>query len=173
VTFTNVFTINQIYHAWIHPLHHSPLSSPPPIPGIVSTDLIFPFTYTCIPYLYPPTPFPHIFPHPTSTNLLDRTCSALPFSNFVKEKKMTFVFKIAIQEVSLWYFHVYMYYNLNWFTPSIFLLSTLVPFFMVISTSLKIHSCIGSTSTIFTLWISLIAYLLWLFTVVYFKVTWW
>jgi hypothetical protein len=27
----------------------------------------------------------------------------------------------------LWHFHVYMYYNLNWFISSIFLHSTLVP----------------------------------------------
>jgi hypothetical protein len=26
VAFTKVFTIYQIYHAWIHPIHHSPLS---------------------------------------------------------------------------------------------------------------------------------------------------
>jgi hypothetical protein len=60
------------------------------------------------------------------------------------------LFKIAIQGVSLWHFHVNMYYNLNWFTPSIFRLSPLV---LVISTGLKIliHSCIGSTSTIFTI----------------------
>jgi hypothetical protein len=25
------------------------------------------------------------------------------------------LFKIATQEVSLWHFHVYMYYNPNWF----------------------------------------------------------
>jgi hypothetical protein len=36
--------------------------------------------------------------------------------------------KIAIQDISLWCFHAYMYYNANWFIPSIFLLSTLVPF---------------------------------------------
>jgi hypothetical protein len=34
--------------------------------------------------------------------------------------------KIALQGISLWHFHVYMYYNLNWFIPSIFLLFTLV-----------------------------------------------
>jgi hypothetical protein len=38
------------------------------------------------------------------------------------------LFKIATQGVSLWHFHVNMYYNLNWFISSIFLLSTLVPF---------------------------------------------
>jgi hypothetical protein len=42
VTFTKVLTI---YHSWIHPLHHSPLFPPPPIPGIVSKGLTFPFTY--------------------------------------------------------------------------------------------------------------------------------
>jgi hypothetical protein len=31
------------------------------------------------------------------------------------------LFKITIQGVSLWHFYVYMYYNLNWFVPSIFL----------------------------------------------------
>jgi hypothetical protein len=38
------------------------------------------------------------------------------------------LFKIATQGVSLRHFHVYMYYNLNWFISPIFLLSTLVPF---------------------------------------------
>jgi hypothetical protein len=38
------------------------------------------------------------------------------------------LFKIAIQVVSLWHFHVYMYYIPNRFIVSIFLLSTLVPF---------------------------------------------
>jgi hypothetical protein len=31
--------------------------------------------------------------------------------------------------VFLWHFHIYAYYNLNWFISSIFLLSTLVSFF--------------------------------------------
>jgi hypothetical protein len=38
------------------------------------------------------------------------------------------LFKITIQGISLWHFHVYMYYILNWFVLSIFLLSTLFPF---------------------------------------------
>jgi hypothetical protein len=42
VTFTKVLTI---HHSWIHPLHHSPLSPPSLIPRIVSTGLIFPFSY--------------------------------------------------------------------------------------------------------------------------------
>jgi hypothetical protein len=40
VAFTKVLTIYQIYHSWIHPLHHS-LSLPPPIPRIVSTVSFF------------------------------------------------------------------------------------------------------------------------------------
>jgi hypothetical protein len=36
--------------------------------------------------------------------------------------------KIAVQGVSLWHFHVYVYYNLQWFISCICLLSTLVCF---------------------------------------------
>jgi hypothetical protein len=56
----------------------------------------------------------------------DRTCFTFLFSVF--EKRLFCLFKIAIQGVSLWHFNVHMYYNLNWFIPSIFLLSTLVSF---------------------------------------------
>jgi hypothetical protein len=38
------------------------------------------------------------------------------------------LFKVATQGVSLWHFHVYVYYNPNWFIFSILLLSTWVPF---------------------------------------------
>jgi hypothetical protein len=65
---------------------------------------------------------------------------------------MTFyLFKIAIHGVSLWQFHVYMHYNPNCFI-SIFLLPTLDPLLLVISTGLKIQYriCIESISTIFT-----------------------
>jgi hypothetical protein len=49
---------------------------------------------------------------------------------FCKRKKKChyFLFKIALQGVSLWHFHVRMYYNPNWFISSILLLFTLVPF---------------------------------------------
>jgi hypothetical protein len=70
VAFTKVLKIYQIYHIWIHPLHYSPLPSPPAIPGIVQTGIIFPFIYMCTQYLkhiQPPTPFPHR-PTPTGTN---------------------------------------------------------------------------------------------------------
>jgi hypothetical protein len=36
----------------------------------------------------------------------------------VSIKKMIFFFKIIMQGVSLWHFHEYMYYNLDWFIPS-------------------------------------------------------
>jgi hypothetical protein len=40
---------------------------------------------------------------------------------------MTFVlFKIAIQGVTLWHFHIYIYNNSIWFISSIFLFSALV-----------------------------------------------
>jgi hypothetical protein len=38
------------------------------------------------------------------------------------------LFKITLQVVFLWHFHVYMFYNSNWFMPSVFFLSTLVPY---------------------------------------------
>jgi hypothetical protein len=63
------------------------------IPGIVSKGLIFPFTYLCTQYLnciHPPTPFPHLLPPSAGNNTPDRTCSALLFSDLVKE--MTFLF---------------------------------------------------------------------------------
>jgi hypothetical protein len=44
VAFRKVLTMYQIYPSWIHPLHHSPLSPSPPVPGRVSTGLILPFT---------------------------------------------------------------------------------------------------------------------------------
>jgi hypothetical protein len=53
----------------------------------------------------------------------------LPVLWFCKKTKWYFcLFKIAIQRVSLWHFHEYMYYNLNCFNSCIFLLPTLVPF---------------------------------------------
>jgi hypothetical protein len=105
--FTEVLTIYQIYHTWIHSLPHSPLSFPP-IPGIVSTGLIFPFIYVCTQCFHYIHPIPSHLPQ-------DRTCSALlfcpPVLQFCERKKMTFLFRIATQGVSLWHFHVYMYYN--------------------------------------------------------------
>jgi hypothetical protein len=87
-------------------------------------------------HMHPPTPFPHHSLPPTGTNLSSpcRTCSALLFSDFVefiKRKKLTFFWfeiKVVTKGISLWYFHVYMYYNPNWFISSNFLHSILIPF---------------------------------------------
>jgi hypothetical protein len=40
------------------------------------------------------------------------------------------LFNIATQGVSLWNFHIYMYYNPNWFisSPLFFLFSAFIPF---------------------------------------------
>jgi hypothetical protein len=67
VAFTEVLKIYQIYHIWIHPLHHSPSSPPTPISGIVSTGLIF-HLHTCVHSICtiftPRLPFPHLLPPP-------------------------------------------------------------------------------------------------------------
>jgi hypothetical protein len=119
VTFTKILTI---YHSWIHALHHSPLS-PSSTPEIVSHFSAF--IHQCIKFLLHSASFtlslcPALFP-------LVLTARWELFSVF--EKKALFcLFKIALQGVSLWYFHENMYYSLNWFISSIFLLSTLIPF---------------------------------------------
>jgi hypothetical protein len=124
VTFTKVCT-------WIHLLHHSPL---PPHSWNNYNNYhfsIYTHVYTVFapyspfymlsplpPPLLPVVPIPQIRPVLPSYSLI-----------FEKEKKWHFcLFKVATQGVSLWHFHVYIYYNLNWFIY-IFLLSTLVPFY--------------------------------------------
>jgi hypothetical protein len=66
-----------------------------PIPGIVSTGLIFPFTYMCTQYLHhihPPTPFLHISPFPlVPTPPPGRTCSA-PILWLCKRKEKNDIF---------------------------------------------------------------------------------
>jgi hypothetical protein len=67
--------------------YHSPLSSLPFIPGIVSTSLIFPFTYMCTQYLYYihlPTPFPYLLPPSHWYQPRDKTCSTPLFFDFLK-----------------------------------------------------------------------------------------
>jgi hypothetical protein len=133
VAFTKVLTVCQIYHTWIHLLHHSPLSFFSPFLE-VSTGVIFPVTNMCTQYLYYihfPRLFLHLLPLPLApTSNPRKDLFSLPLSNFVKVKKMTifFLFKIATQGVSLWHSHVYMNYNPTWFISSVLHLSTLVPF---------------------------------------------
>jgi hypothetical protein len=104
-----------------------PLSfiSPPCIPGIVSTGNTF-HLLTCVHsnctllHLSPP-PSP-----PTGTNSPKQDLFHPPA--LWKTIWHFCLFKIAIQGDSLWHFHVYMYYNMNWFISSIFLLSPLISF---------------------------------------------
>jgi hypothetical protein len=116
VTFRKFLTI---YHSWIH--QSFSFIFPPLIPGIDSIGLIFLFTYMCTEYFHDihfSTPFPYILPAPSYRNGF-----AFMFSVFVKRKTFL-LFKIAIQGVSLWHFHVDMYYNPNCLC---FLLSTWIP----------------------------------------------
>jgi hypothetical protein len=84
VAFTNVLTVlsNIPYlKSTIPPFSFFAHS---PIPGKVSIDIIFPFTYMCTQYLHcvhPPMnflPSPPLVPTPSG-----RTCYALLYSNFV------------------------------------------------------------------------------------------
>jgi hypothetical protein len=60
--------------------------------------------------------------------LLQTTCSTSVLQ-FCKRKKCPFyLFKIVTQEVPLCHFLIYKYYSSIWFTSSIFLICTLVPF---------------------------------------------
>jgi hypothetical protein len=67
-----------------------------------------------------------------------------------------FEIKVVTQEVSLFYFHVYMYCNPNWFLSSNFLRSTLVPLLWWFRSiwDFCIHSCIESIWTIFKFLVS-------------------
>jgi hypothetical protein len=78
----------SISNGGVYPLHHSPLS--PPIPGIVSTGNIFPFTYMYTQYLYYftlPDPFISSSPLLLVSTPPEKTCSTLLFTNFINKKK--------------------------------------------------------------------------------------
>jgi hypothetical protein len=87
VTFTKVLIT---YHSWIHPLHHSPLSPPPPHSWNSfnrSHFSIYRHEYIILsPYSPSCTILPHL-PPPISNNPPDRTCFAFLFCVFVKKKK--------------------------------------------------------------------------------------
>jgi hypothetical protein len=60
--------------------------SPPSIPGIVSADILFPFTYMHKKYLhhfYPSSSFPHLLPPPTSTNPSRQDMFRPPIDKFI------------------------------------------------------------------------------------------
>jgi hypothetical protein len=67
------------------------LYTPPPILGIVSKGIFFPFTFMCIWYLHhihTPTPFPHLLCPPSLLlSPTGKACFAFLFSYFAKERK--------------------------------------------------------------------------------------
>jgi hypothetical protein len=96
----------------------------------------------CTQYLHcihPPTQF-HNLISPTTDTILPRwDLFCLPILWFCKRKKWHFwLFKIATQGVSLWHFHVYMYYKPNLVHTLYFASFYLSPSFMAVSTTLKI-----------------------------------
>jgi hypothetical protein len=94
VAFRKILTIDQIKDSWIHLLHHSPLSLHPHSWSSFSRSYfsicthVYTVSAPCSPShtLTPPPPHSHRY------QSRDRTYSALLFSDFVKEKKMTFLF---------------------------------------------------------------------------------
>jgi hypothetical protein len=117
------------HNRWIHPLHHSPLS---PLPHFwnsfnMSHFSIFIHEYIILP-LKSPSYTLSLYPSPSYWyQPPGRICFILLF--FVFEKKHFCLFKVAVQGISFWHFHSYMYYNSNCLIPSIFFLSTLIPYF--------------------------------------------
>jgi hypothetical protein len=100
VAFTKVLTMYQICHIWIHPL--SPFSFILLLPH--SCNSFNRSHFSCeqdLHYIHPPTPFPHLLPHPTGTSLPRKDLLCPPVLWFCKRQKMTFLpfclFKIAMQ----------------------------------------------------------------------------
>jgi hypothetical protein len=93
-------------------------------------------TYICTAFTFLP-PFPATTPSPLVPMLpTEQGVFHPPVFRFCRReniKRKTWHFcllerKVAIQRVSLWYFHVYMHHNPNWFIFSNYLQSALVPF---------------------------------------------
>jgi hypothetical protein len=91
-------------------------STPSPIPGIVSTDTIFPFTYLCTQYCisyslsytishFLPPPLDQ--PPPQAGPILP-SYSLILYKKRRRKKWHFWLFKIATQGFSLWHFHLYM-----------------------------------------------------------------
>jgi hypothetical protein len=104
----------------------------------VSAGLIVPFAYMNTQYFHhthPPSSFSYAFYPSTGTNPYKE--SILPSCPPFLKKRHFCLFKVYLERVSLWHFHVYMYCIPNWFIPSIapFYLSHLL---MVISAGSKI-----------------------------------
>jgi hypothetical protein len=85
----------------------------------------FPFSYMSTEYFHHiHLPYPVLIAYPLS--LVPNPRQDLFYFLILHFWKKTCLYKIAMQGVLLWHFHVCMYYYLNWFIPSIFLLSSLV-----------------------------------------------
>jgi hypothetical protein len=91
VTFTKVLTIYQIYHTWIHPLHHSAFTTPFPHASNSFNKYHFSI-YICVHNIC--TIFMLLHHFSTFSPLTLVPCSALLLSDFVKEKYKIFVCKI-------------------------------------------------------------------------------
>jgi hypothetical protein len=88
VAFIKVLTMYQIYHTWIHPLHRSPLLPSPPIPGTVSTGIIFAFTDMCTCFLHHShPPFPTTSPLPLMSTSPKQDMFHPPILLFCRRKK--------------------------------------------------------------------------------------
>jgi hypothetical protein len=77
------------------PIRYSPLSSPPPIPGIVSTCIIFYFIYMCtqcLHYFHAPIPLSPHSPHFHLVPIPRQDLFTLQFSDFVKGQKDIFIY---------------------------------------------------------------------------------
>jgi hypothetical protein len=95
--------------------------------------------------------FPHLPPPPFPPILL-------PFTfNFLEH---FYWYMTVIQRSLLWHFHIYIYCTPIWFIPSINLPLLPLPFskWLWLVSVFHIHTCIESTSTIFTLLYSLSHY---------------
>jgi hypothetical protein len=109
----------------MYPLYYFSLPHPP-IPGIASTDNIFPFTHMCPQYMHhthPPSPFPHLIflllPIPSTPASVLQTGPVLPSCSLIlykKRRRRNVTFLVCLtQEVSLWHFYVCMHYSPIWF----------------------------------------------------------
>jgi hypothetical protein len=142
---SNISHLNSLLHILLYP---------PPTREIVSQGSFF-ILHSCVhnvctifTFLHP---FPTSFPPHCIKPLPRQDLFCPPVLWFCqREKKWHFcLFKITAQGVSLWHFHMYIYYSPIWFNSSIFLHSTLVPFLCWFQFKI-FHSCIESASTIFT-----------------------
>jgi hypothetical protein len=140
VTFTKVLTI---FHNWVNTLHHSPLSWKYYWNTFYRSHFsIFIHNYIIFPWY---SPYYMLSLYPLTSHWCQSPAEPVLPSYFFL---LYFCkYKIAIQRVSLWHIHIFVYYNSNWFISSVFPISTLVSFLRWF----HIHSCIESTSTTFTL----------------------